>query len=86
LVERLERGSYSEGYRLDRWNSTSFFALPVDKLTRLSRFKEMVRLIIANPEKTKPIIDKVFSFDQVLEAFAHLESQRHVGKIVIKIV
>ncbi|KAF5363261.1 hypothetical protein D9756_000223 [Leucocoprinus leucothites] len=51
----------------------------------VEQFREMVRLIIANPDQTKPIIDKVFSFDEVIDAFAHLESQRHVGKIVIKI-
>lgn len=45
----------------------------------------MVRLIIANPEKTKPVIDKVFPFDEALDAFAYLESQKHVGKIVIKV-
>jgi NADPH:quinone reductase-like Zn-dependent oxidoreductase len=45
----------------------------------------MVRLIIANPGKTKPIIDRVFSFDEAIDAFAYLESQRHVGKIVIKV-
>lgn len=45
----------------------------------------MVRLIIANPEKTKPVIDKVFNFDQAIDAFAYFESQQHVGKIVIKV-
>lgn len=46
----------------------------------------MVRLIRANPEKTKPIIDRVFPFDEALDAYAYQESQRHVGKIVIKVV
>lgn len=45
----------------------------------------MVRLIIANPEKTRPVIDSVFTFDKALEAFAHLESQKHVGKIIVKV-
>jgi len=52
----------------------------------VAQFKDMNRLITANPEKTKPVIDKVFSFDKALDAYAHLESQKHVGKVVIKVV
>ena len=33
----------------------------------------------------KPAIDKVFDFGHAREAFEHLESQQHVGKVVIKI-
>jgi NADPH:quinone reductase-like Zn-dependent oxidoreductase len=43
----------------------------------------LVRVIDAN--SIKPIIDKVFSFDQSKEAFEYLESQKHVGKVVIKV-
>lgn len=33
--------------------------------------------------KLKPHIDKTFHFDNALEAYRHLESQKHIGKIVI---
>ena len=33
----------------------------------------------------KPKIDRVFSFDQVQEAYRYLESNAQVGKIVIKL-
>lgn len=33
----------------------------------------------------KPVIDEVFSFDQAQKAFEHLKSQKHVGKVVIKV-
>ena len=33
----------------------------------------------------KPVIDKIFSFDQVKAAFAHMESGAHFGKIAIEI-
>lgn len=33
--------------------------------------------------KTTPYIDKVFSFDQTKAAYKHLESQKHIGKVVI---
>ncbi|KAF6750375.1 alcohol dehydrogenase superfamily protein [Ephemerocybe angulata] len=51
----------------------------------VAQFKDMVRLIEANPEKTMPVIDKVFAFEEGIAAFAHLESQKHVGKIVIQV-
>jgi NADPH:quinone reductase-like Zn-dependent oxidoreductase len=34
--------------------------------------------------RLKPVIDRVFSFDESPEAFRHLESARHFGKIVIR--
>lgn len=33
--------------------------------------------------KLKPAIDKVFPFEQAKEAYHHLESQKHIGKVVI---
>lgn len=45
----------------------------------------MNRLIEANPEVTKPVVDKVFPFEQAIDAYAYLESQKHVGKVVIKV-
>lgn len=35
--------------------------------------------------KLKPAIDKTFSFMQVKEAYHHLESQKHIGKVVISL-
>ncbi|KAJ7207328.1 alcohol dehydrogenase superfamily protein [Mycena haematopus] len=50
------------------------------------QFQNMNKLISANPETTRPVIDKVFGFDELKAGYAHLESQAHVGKVVIKIV
>lgn len=33
----------------------------------------------------KPIIDRVFAFDQAKEAFNHLKSGAHLGKVVIRV-
>ena len=33
---------------------------------------------------TRPVIDRVFAFDQFAEAFKHLESASHFGKVVIR--
>ncbi len=35
--------------------------------------------------KLKPAIDKVFSFSEAKEAYRHLESQKHIGKVVISL-
>ncbi|HUD52962.1 zinc-binding dehydrogenase, partial [Parvibaculum sp.] len=32
----------------------------------------------------RPVIDRVFTFDQAKEAFGHLESGAHLGKVVIR--
>ncbi|KAK7038947.1 hypothetical protein VNI00_010339 [Paramarasmius palmivorus] len=48
-------------------------------------FKEMNRLIASCPDVTRPVVDKVFSFEDTIKAYEYLESQTHVGKVVIKI-
>ncbi|KAF4575282.1 hypothetical protein EYR40_004983 [Pleurotus pulmonarius] len=49
----------------------------------VAQFKNMNRLISAHG--LRPVVDKVFPFDQALEAYKYLESQAHVGKVVIKV-
>ncbi|MGZ3410625.1 MAG: zinc-dependent alcohol dehydrogenase family protein [Xanthobacteraceae bacterium] len=46
-------------------------------------FEAMNRAISAGG--MKPVIDKVFSFDDTPAAFKHLQSAQHFGKIVIKL-
>jgi NADPH:quinone reductase-like Zn-dependent oxidoreductase len=45
-------------------------------------FEEM-NAVIAKAE-LRPVIDRVFAFDQAREAFLHMESASHFGKIVIR--
>ncbi|KZS99977.1 NAD-P-binding protein [Laetiporus sulphureus 93-53] len=47
------------------------------------QFEAMNRLISANG--IKPIVNKVFSFDDAIAAYEYLESQKHVGKVVIRV-
>ena len=35
--------------------------------------------------KMHPIVDKVFAFEELPESYKYLESQQHVGKVVIKV-
>ncbi|OBZ74936.1 hypothetical protein A0H81_05513 [Grifola frondosa] len=48
-----------------------------------TQFEDMNRLLIATG--LHPVIDKVFTFEQALEAYDYLDSQQHVGKVVIKV-
>ncbi|KAF9045162.1 hypothetical protein BJ165DRAFT_1475758 [Panaeolus papilionaceus] len=52
----------------------------------VAQFEDMVRLLEANPETTRPVIDRAFNYDETIKAFEHLESQNHVGKVVIRVV
>ncbi|KAK1230827.1 hypothetical protein PQX77_006067 [Marasmius sp. AFHP31] len=61
------------------------FSIRGIQIGSVAQFEAMNRLIRANPEGTRPVIDKVFPFEEVVEAYAHLESQAHVGKVVIKV-
>lgn len=47
------------------------------------QFDEIVRCIDAND--IRPIIDKVFKFDDAKEAYNHVEGQSFTGKVVIEI-
>ncbi len=46
-------------------------------------FEALNRAIAAN--KIKPVIDKVFGFDEVQAAYKHMASGMHFGKIVIRV-
>ncbi|KAL1943202.1 hypothetical protein VTO73DRAFT_4277 [Trametes versicolor] len=47
------------------------------------QFEDMNRLITA--VKLKPIVDKVFAFENAHEAYEYLDSQKHVGKVIIQV-
>ena len=47
----------------------------------VAMFEEMNRAIALH--RMRPVIDRVFSFDQAAEALKYLESGKHFGKVVI---
>ncbi|KZT34173.1 NAD(P)-binding protein [Sistotremastrum suecicum HHB10207 ss-3] len=49
----------------------------------VSQFEDMNRLIVSS--KIHPVVDKVFGFEETKAAYDYLESQKHVGKVVIKV-
>lgn len=46
-------------------------------------FEAMNRAIALH--KISPVIDRVFGFDEAMDAYQHLQSQAHVGKVVIRV-
>ncbi|KAJ7152382.1 alcohol dehydrogenase superfamily protein [Mycena filopes] len=49
------------------------------------QFNAMNKLIAANPDTARPVVDRVFSFAEAKAAFKYLEGQGHVGKVVIRV-
>lgn len=33
----------------------------------------------------KPVVDKVFEFDQLKEAYEYLQAAKHIGKVVVRV-
>jgi NADPH:quinone reductase-like Zn-dependent oxidoreductase len=52
-------------------------------LVNTPRFGDMNRAIAAN--EIRPVVDRVFEFEQAKEAYKYLKSQKHVGKVVIRV-
>ncbi|MBN1518355.1 NAD(P)-dependent alcohol dehydrogenase [Candidatus Sumerlaeota bacterium] len=48
-----------------------------------AELRKFVRACAAN--RLKPCIDRVFPFEQAREAYEHLQSQQHIGKVVIQV-
>ncbi|OIQ68209.1 zinc-binding dehydrogenase [mine drainage metagenome] len=44
---------------------------------RLVRFTEIARI--------RPVIDRVFAFDEARAAYAHLDAAQHFGKVVVQV-
>ena len=55
----------------------------VERLRSTQMFEAMNRAIAVS--RLKPIIDKVFSFDDAPAAYRYLQSAQHFGKVVISV-
>ncbi|TCD62318.1 hypothetical protein EIP91_007058 [Steccherinum ochraceum] len=49
----------------------------------VAQFEDMNRLFASH--KIQPVVDNVFEFEKAKEAYEHLQSQKHVGKVVIRV-
>jgi NADPH:quinone reductase-like Zn-dependent oxidoreductase len=57
--------------------------IPGIRVSYSHRFNDMNRLLSA--KQIHPRVDQVLSFYETKEAFEYLASQKHVGKVVIKV-
>jgi len=74
----------------DRSTSFKLFDVIRRQITLRGIFMESCEELTAfatacESSKLHPWIDKVFPFDEAQDAFRHLESQNHIGKVVIKL-
>ena len=46
-------------------------------------FEAMTKAIAVN--QLRPVIDRVFEFDQAIAALKHMESGAHFGKVVVRV-
>ncbi|EJD37483.1 NAD(P)-binding protein [Auricularia subglabra TFB-10046 SS5] len=53
------------------------------KIGSRTQFENMNRLFSAR--QVRPVVDKIFSFDDLVEALQYLDAQKHVGKVVVKV-
>ncbi|KAJ7912014.1 hypothetical protein B0H13DRAFT_1875243 [Mycena leptocephala] len=50
------------------------------------QFHDMNKLTAAKPKTTRPVIDRVFPFEEAEAAFAYIASRAHVGKAIFRAV
>ena len=81
-----ELGAFMQNLFLALW--TSFFCskkvlfpIPKDTKDNLLFFKSLVE-----KEQLKPVIDKIYSFKQIIEAYKYVETGQKTGSVVIKII
>ncbi|KAK5942910.1 hypothetical protein PMZ80_005476 [Knufia obscura] len=49
------------------------------------RFEEMLEIAYAEEKGIKPVVDRVFEFEEAKEALQYLESGSHFGKVVVRV-
>lgn len=47
--------------------------------------EEMSRAVEGNPEKLRPIVDKIFQLEELEEALEYLGSGQHLGKVCVEL-
>lgn len=81
-----ELGSFMHNPFLALWTSVFgskkvLFPIPVDKKENLIYFKEL-----AEKGHLKPVIDRVYLFEQIVEAYKYVETGQKTGSVVIKLL
>ncbi|TCD68326.1 hypothetical protein EIP91_010964 [Steccherinum ochraceum] len=94
-LRSVRSGGYIHGVGfVAQGNATELMDLPYMLISRAitlrgvligsrTQFEELCRMLAVY--KIRPLVDKVFTFDQVPEAFAYLGKQIGVGKVIIQV-
>lgn len=69
--------------RLTLFGVSNKFRSPVQRAEQVPGFKADVLPAILDG-RLKPVVDRVFEFEELLEAKAYMESNLHLGKIVLR--
>jgi NADPH:quinone reductase-like Zn-dependent oxidoreductase len=70
--------------RLTVFGVSNKLRTPVQRASGIAQFAAQILPAFADG-RIRPLVDKVFSFDAMPQAKAHMESNQHTGKIVIQI-
>jgi NADPH:quinone reductase-like Zn-dependent oxidoreductase len=78
-----------QAYQLDQFGALDGLARALRGLVTLRRFfvgsrtdfETMNRAIAQH--RLRPVIDRIFPFDEAPQAYAHFDARRHMGKVVI---
>lgn len=70
--------------RLTVFGVSNKLRTPVQRASGIAQFVAQILPAFADG-RIRPLVDKVFSFEAMPQAKAHMESNRHTGKIVIQI-
>lgn len=81
-----ELGPFMQNPLLVLWTSMFgskkvLFPIPQDKKENLLYFKSL-----AEKGQLKPVIDKIYPFEQIIEAYKYVENCQKTGSVVIKII
>ena len=77
IIGLLAGASGGEGFDFMSWLAKTYRT----GVGSRDHFEQMNRAI--SYHKLRPVIDRVFGFDEAREAIAHFTAQKHVGKVVI---
>ncbi|MBK6546197.1 MAG: zinc-binding dehydrogenase [Saprospiraceae bacterium] len=63
------------------WQKKVLFPIPTINKADVNFLKNLVET-----EQFKPVIDRVYSLDQIVEAYKYVETGQKIGNVVIKVI
>ena len=82
------RGEIDSGLMMHKratWIGTTLRARPVEEKIALARRFERLVIPQFEAKKLRPVVDKVYSFDEIADSHRRMESNESFGKIVVRV-